>query len=457
VTAGDVRAALALGDARRALFELRQLLDSADQTGSDALAEWLGLLEQAGGALAGAGFAATAGAARRAPDDAAALAALGRRLHVEALPGLAATLLGRAHRLAPRDEAILAALISALGADGQHARACAVLREAPLPGDGAGGPSLSRRGVLARHAVLAGDLDEPRRCLPELLRSDHPAHQDLARTIDGMLARADAITGVSALDRRDLRGWHFVITGGLLLHCSPHGRDAGMNGRYAFVHDSYADCREALARVAVVAGALGRPLERILALGDRAGGILARAAAAVLDRPRVTWADAPDAAGLVVAYDLDGVAPAERDALRSHRPGQLVFCQAAAWTEEPAFAADLVMRLHQFSRAPWDRHDGIDPATGEWREVLADDADDATLAARIAAAPRAPVSAAPDAAPAAAIDAGGDAASDAAADLVALTDAARSITGDAAAGALRDAGPRRRAWCGSPVPSLRFA
>lgn len=434
MTFTDVRGALVLGDVRLALAELRRMLDAAEQEGGAALIEWLTLLERAGGALAGPAFAAMVRGAREAPDDPSALAALGRRLHADALPRMAATLFARAHRIAPLDEAILAALVSALAADGQHARACAVLRDAPAPH----GPSLSRRGVLARHAVLAGDLDGPRQCLPELARSADPAHQELARVIGGMLARADAIAGVSALDRRDLRGWHFVATGGLLLYLSPHGADA-MNGRYAFVHDSYQSCREGLRRVAAVLAALGCPIERVFAPGDRASAILGRAAAAVLGCPLLDWPDAgTEPAGLVVVYDLDGLAPRSREALRSHRPGQVLYCQAVSWTEEPPFAADLVLRQHQFSRAPWDGHIGVDPATSSWREVPADDGDAATLAARIVTAP-------PDA------TAGADLSA-----LLAVTRAAAVVEGAAAAGVRRDTGARRRAWCGTPVPSRRF-
>lgn len=435
MTFAEIRAALALGDTRFALAELRGMLDTAEQAGRDVFVEWLALLERAGGLVVGPTFTAAVRGALRAPDDPSALVVLGRRLHAEALPRMAVTLLARAHRIAPADEEVLAALVSALGADGQHARACAVLRDAPA----LHGLSLSRRGVLARHALLAGDLDGPRQCLPELTRSADAAHQDLARVIGGMLARADAIAGVSALDGRDLRGWHFVVTGGLLLHVSPHGLAAGMNGRYAFVHDSYESCLDGLCRVALVLAMLGRPIERVFAAVDRASAILGRAAALAFGCPLLDWPDGGTTApGLVIAYDLDGLGPAAREALRTHRPDQVLYCQGASWTEEPAFAADLVMRLHQFSRAPWDGHIGVDPVTGEAREVPPDDADVMTLAARIAEAPRDPAAEA-------------DLPS-----LVALVEAARMVDGDAAAGALRSVGPRRRAWCGSPVQSLRF-
>jgi hypothetical protein len=346
---------------------------------------------------------------------------------------MAVTLLGRAHRIDPLDPRVLAALVSALAADGLHARACAVLRDAPAPGGG----GLGRRGVLARHALLAGDLESPRRCLPELLASGDPAHQELALEIGGMLARADALARIATLDDHDLRGWHFVVTGGLLLHRSPQD-EPGMNGRYAFVHDRYVDCLEGLSRAAAVLAALHRPVDRILAPADRASAILAHAAALHLGCPVVNWPAGDVAApGLIVAYSADELASDARRALHEHRPGQMLHCHAASWTREPPFAPDLVTRLHQYYRAPWDGHSGVDPRTGEPVQVPPDDADRATLAARIAEAPRDP--------PDADLDA-----------LLALTDAARAVEADAAAGALRDHGTRRRAWCGSPVPSQRF-
>ena len=433
MTAADVRAALALARPHHALVTLRRMADDAEQGGPETLAEWLELLERAGGALAGPTFAAAVRSVQQDPDDAAALERLGRRLIGEGWPQMAVTLLGRAHRIDPLDPRVLAALVSALAADGQHARACAVLRDAPAPR----GWGLGRRGVLALHALLAGDLEAPRRCLPELLASTDPAHQELALEIGGMLARADALARTSTLDEHDLRGWHFVVTGGLLLHRSPPG-EPGMNGRYAFIHDRYADCLEGLSRAIAVLAALHRHVDRILAPTDRASAILARAAARHLDCPVVDWPTGDVAApGLIVAYSADELAPDARQALHEHRPGQVVHCHAASWTREPPFAPDLVTRLHQYYRAPWDGHRGVDPRTGEPVQVRADDADLATLAARIADAPRDP--------PDGDLDA-----------LLALTEAARAVEGDAAAGPLRNYGTRRRAWCGSPVPSLRF-
>jgi len=199
-----------------------------------------------------------------------------------------------------------------------------------------------------------------------------------------------------------------------------------MNGRYAFVQDDYPDCLEGLRRVAAVFVAWRRPIERVIAPSDRASAILAAAAAEVLGCP-VASLDA--AAGLVVVHDLDRLAPADLAALRAADPARPLYAHSAAWTEERPVAADLVMRLCQHHRAPWDARIGVDPATGAPRELPPDSASDAELASRIVRASLA------------------DDALDDLPALLALAEVARPAV----------AGARSRAWAGSPVPSLRFA
>ena len=60
-----------------------------------------------------------------------------------------------------------------------------------------------------------------------------------------MLARAGTARAVTSLDRQDLRGWHYVLTGGVLASLSPYGFDA-MTGRWAYLSDSVAGCADAL-------------------------------------------------------------------------------------------------------------------------------------------------------------------------------------------------------------------
>jgi len=72
-----------------------------------------------------------------------------------------------------------------------------------------------------------------------------------------MLARAGIARAVTSLDRQDLRGWHYVLTGGVLGRLSPYGFDAGMTGRWAYVSDSVEDCAAALRRLRLILDAAG--------------------------------------------------------------------------------------------------------------------------------------------------------------------------------------------------------
>src|SRR5258708_13714115 len=104
-----------------------------------------------------------------------------------------------------------------------------------------------------------------------------------------MLKRAGCLFGIKLTDRRDLRGWHFVLTGGLLLHLSPHGFDEGMNGRYAFVQDSGALCLEGIQRLRAVLDTLKCTVPRVFELPERSSAILAHAVAQLLHCPLVPW------------------------------------------------------------------------------------------------------------------------------------------------------------------------
>jgi hypothetical protein len=90
-----------------------------------------------------------------------------------------------------------------------------------------------------------------------------------------MLARADVARRVTPLDLRDLRGWHYVLTGGILGCLSPWGFDAGMTGRWDHVADSPGD-RAAWTPTKSCAGSPGPLRPQALANGT-AGGSAASA------------------------------------------------------------------------------------------------------------------------------------------------------------------------------------
>jgi hypothetical protein len=158
---------------------------------------------------------------------------------------------------------------------------------------------------------------------------------------------------VTSLDRQDLRGWHYVLTGGVLASLSPYGFDA-MTGRWAYLSDSIAGCAAVLQRLTLIAETAGTAPESVALLPDRSSRILGAAAAAMLGLP-VTDFDPgkPAAHSLVVAYDLTKTDPGAVAALRERAPGQILFERTTCWTGPPRVTADVSGLLGQTVIPPW--------------------------------------------------------------------------------------------------------
>jgi hypothetical protein len=417
--------ALAKNDARAAFGALRAALEFPGQIDEpDRWSRALGLFARIAGALAGPELEQHARAVAAAPGDLQALFDCGYELIEAGLPGIAATVLTRAERLAPDDDNIVFELVPALEGCGRHAEACQVLRRHAALVE----QDFMAAYLLAFNATMSADLDEARRLLPLLRKLVSPDQRWGLERIDGYLARAEAVRGSAPLDRADLRGWHFVLTGGLLLHLSPHGADV-MRGRYAFVQDSEDLCLEGIRRVQAALGALALRPPQVFVLDDRASAILGHAAAQVLGLPIASWPS--DEPGLIAAYDLSAVTDLE--SLRAHRPGQILWGHTSCWTETQPVAADLVTFLHQHNRPLGGPRLKVDPETRRTYEADPEPGTPAELGARLASHALDP-----------------DALADLPA-LVALATAARPL-----AAALRSNGSREPQFAGSPVASNRF-
>jgi len=429
--------ALARGEAQQAFNHVRFPLahDPVIATDRDSWRQAFDLFARISAAIAGEELAAIVRRAVANPDDVQALYNLGYELIEQDLPGIAATALTRANLLFPNQEPILTELAVALESDQRCHEAARVLREVPDLIE----ESFFCRYLLAYNTLMTGDLDEPRQLLPRLLQADDADQRFMARRIEGMLVRADAVHGVTPLDNMDLRGWHFVITGGLLLHLSPFGFDEGMRGRYAYTQDSPDRCLEGLRRLAALLDDWQIRPARVWRLQDVDSAALALAAGQVLGCPVEPWPDGgSEGEGLVVVYDLATLADETVETLREHRPGQVLWSHASCWTQEPPFAADLITYLHQYNVSPWGERLRVTPEKGEAEKVPPSTAPAEERAAEVVAAT---------------LEA------DALADLprlVELARAARGLSGEHAAGALRRDGPRRRQRTGSPVLSSRF-
>ena len=179
-------------------------------------------------------------------DDPGGLLDLGRALLRTGPPEVAATVLLRAHELDGDDHEIALSAASALLTVGDAARARDVVERARLHRAG----DVVASYLAAFAAIATADLDEARAMLDSAPPPANAAERGLLDRVVGMHARADRLTRAGRLGSTDLRGWHYVLTAGVLLQRSPHGVD--MNGRYGYLTDTAARTRLAIDALRVV-------------------------------------------------------------------------------------------------------------------------------------------------------------------------------------------------------------
>ena len=264
---------------------------------------------------------------------------------------LAVPALGEALRLAPDARGVLVELVTALEHEERHGEAVAVLRERE-----AGLPAWPEGYLLAYNALMSGDVEAARAAwtaLPEPVGEDQRWEPAFAR-LRRMLDRAAVAQEFCPLDGHDLRGWHFVLTGGVLTTLSPWGFDAGMNGRWGYIQETLGSCLWGLRRLRLVLDTAGCAPCSVSLLPDRSSHIMGLAAAQVLGLPAEPYA-AGRSDTVVVAYDLGEVDDTIVSGLRERVPGQVLFEHATCWTTPPAASADVSTLLAQFSTPPWGR------------------------------------------------------------------------------------------------------
>jgi len=298
--------------------------------------------------LAQAASAVAEGGDGSGAEDARALYDFGYACIERGAGHLAVRPLARALELAPDAAPVLSELVAALEHDGQHVRAVAVLEEHESV------MQWLHRFQYVYNALMAGDLEKAAEGFGRLPEPEDTAWTPAREKVRRMLARAGIARAVTSLDRQDLRGWHYVLTGGVLGRLSPYGFDAGMTGRWAYVSDSAEGCAAALQRLRLILDAAGTAPESAALLPDRSSRILGAAAAATLGLPTTDFDPGkPAAHSLVVAYDLTKTDPSAVVALRERAPGQILFERATCWTDPPRVTADVSGLLGQTVVPPW--------------------------------------------------------------------------------------------------------
>jgi hypothetical protein len=333
---------------------------------SDAdLPRYLELLGDLAARRDGQILADLASAVREDPDSPDRLYDLGYALIDAGAPAIAASLLWRCLRLVGDSEEVICELVSALESALAYRDALAVLEQHPT----LRANSFLCRYLYAFNAAMAGKLDVTRAALPALAPDSEEA-EVMRDAIAAIVERADRLAGGLALDDRDLRGWHYVLTGGLVTHQSPYGYDDPMRGRYAWLADSLDRIATGIARLQPLLDEVD--VECIYAVPGRDHEIVARAASVKLGIPIAEWpAIGSPAPGLVVAYDLATLDAADVQRLAHRRPGQILFCHAAPWTRDSPVAPDVTTLLYQTLVAPWSQGEQSD-APVDVDEVVAD-------------------------------------------------------------------------------------
>jgi len=381
--AADIAALLAAGDDRAAFDQLRAALGwpAGKAIPAAELPRWLALVAQLATRRGAAPLAELAAAAVRDPDSPDRLYDLGYALIDAGAPAIAAAVLWRCLALVGDSEEVVCELVSALESALAYPDALAVLDDHA---------ALRSRSFLCRYlhafnAAMSGRLDVTRAGLPALL-PDSDETTGLCDTIRGICDRADRVAGACPLDGRDLRGWHHVLTGGLVIHQSPYGFDEPMHGRYAWLADSLPRIATGLDRLAGLIAPLGLPC--IYAPPGRDHEIIARAAGQRLGMPVAPWpAVGTPAPGLVVMYDLAQLPDGEVARLIQRRPDQIVFAHASPWTVDSPVAPDVTTLLYQTLVAPWAAHTIVDPQTQALSEAAPDHRPAPAIAAELAASP----------------------------------------------------------------------
>jgi hypothetical protein len=447
----DLRTALdALAEARqavddddpdRAVLALRAVPEGLSLGNEASFLDIVEIMRIAAGSMGFTELVDAAEEVRRHPRSPEALYHYGYRCVEHGVPWVAVPALALAVSKEPKSTAARMELVSALEAETRHGEAVSVLSHGPTQEHWLG------RYLLAFNCLLAGDVEGARQWRTKIGTPEQEQHTRLARRLSAMLERVEAVAGSTlweegfpspdprgVLSDQDVRGWHFVLNAGILTTLSPFGFAEGMNGRYAYLNESFGGCRRGLERVSTVLGAAGRRPSAVALLPDRSSRILGLAAAELLGLPTVDWSPTT-ADALVPVFTLSSLDPELVSGLRDGTD-QVLFEHATCWTDPPPVSADLTTVLTQVIAAPWDAHRRPLPSGGGWEDEPADDRSETDLATAVVAAT---------------VDSPeGDGQTPADHD-GALSEFVNQVAQQWATGT-----PRDRVWSPGPVPSSRF-
>ena len=277
--------------------------------------------------------------------DGDAVFKLGIQLVAARMPELAAAVLAYGLDIAPREQRILLELSAALEMQGKFGEALEFLRAFDADG-------FMPRYLTAFNTLMVGDIDGAREGAAGLT-PETDAQIPMLERLTRVFARADAVAGVTSLDKSDHRGWHFILTGGLLLHLPDPAEHPF--GHYAYLEDSERLCKEGILRLAAVLEVWDRGISKVLSFNNPESRRLGLAFAELLGVPEKTVV-MPDESGLLVIYDQSSVIEEVFALLAKHGHDIRLFTHASQFSREYKIAPDFTNLRYGSIISPWNRH-----------------------------------------------------------------------------------------------------
>ena len=197
---------------------------------------------------------------------------------------------------------------------------------------------------------------------------------------DGQRARMDALHALIGRSRHwpqlseaDLRAWHFIQTGGVLLKTAGgYFEDGSRAGRYDMLDLRPDMVAFLLQRLIHLFERLNIDVETIIPTGPVAAP-LAEALARRMGRTFVEHlVDRADRTALIVSAGAGELEPLSAGFVH-HRPGLHLFSLNLDWNRDNAVLPEVVGVLARRTFLPWETRYAMDPDTHEMREIPGDE------------------------------------------------------------------------------------
>lgn len=258
---------------------------------------------------------------------------------------IASTILSYALERFPKDLRILYELTASLEMQGLYESALKILK-------GFNAETFLANYLLAFNTLMTGDIAGSQK-ITDNLRADSGSSEYMLKRLHTIFERVRAIEGVSPLDKSDYRGWHFILTGGVLLHLPDPTKHN--YGQYEYLEDSESLCKEGIFRLSAIFDVWKMKIPQILSFDNPESQRLGLAFSEMLGIPEKKVV-IPREPGLFVIYDHSNVIPEVLDLILKHEKGLQVYCHASQFTREYKVTPDFTNLMYSSIVSPWNKY-----------------------------------------------------------------------------------------------------